>query len=79
VVQDLGMWDDRKGQRWRPVDLRVVAPQQIPLRGAVATPAVGVETPVPVGLTAHAPFPGPQVSLPPQAANSEPLLLSQVA
>jgi len=78
----LGTWDDRKGQRRRPADLRAVAPQRIPLRGAVAvvvTLAVGVETPVPVGLAAHTPFPGPQVSLPPQAADLDPLLLSQVA
>ena len=82
AVQDLETWDDRKGQRRHPADLRAMAPQRIPLRGAVAalvTLAVGVETPVPVGLAARTPFPGPQVSLPPRAADSDPLLLSQVA
>ena len=58
-----------------------MAPQCIPLRGAVAvvvTQAVGVETPVPVGLAARTAFPGLQVSLPSRAADSDPLLLSQV-
>ena len=75
AVQDLGMWDDRKGQRRRPADLRAVAPQRIPLRGAVAvvvTLAVGVETPVPAGLAMLTVFSGPQVSLPPRAADSTP-------
>jgi len=81
AVQDLGTWDDRKGQQRRPADLRVAVPQRIPLRGTVAvvTLAVGVETPVPVGLATHTAFPGPQVSLPPRAADLDPLLLSQVA
>jgi len=81
VVQDLGTWDDRKGQRRRPADLRAVAPQHIPFRVAVAvavTLAVEVETPVPVGLATRTAFPGPQVSLPSRAADSDPLLLSQV-
>ena len=82
AVHDLGMWDDWKGQWRHPADLRVVAPQQIPLRGTVAvvvTVVVGVETPVSVCLAARTTFPGPQVSLPPRAADSDPLLLSQVA
>ena len=77
AVQDLGTWDDQKGQRWRPANLRAVAPQRIPLHGAVVvavvmTLAVGVETPVPVGLTTRTAFPGLQVSLPPRAVGPPP-------
>jgi len=82
MVQDLGTWDDRKGWQRCLANLRAVVPQRIPLHGVVAvvmTLAVGVETPVPVGLAARTAFPGSQVSLPPRAADSDPLLLSQVA
>jgi len=50
----LGTWDDLKGQRRHPADLQAVAPRRTTLHGMVAvvvTLVVGVETPVPVGLT----------------------------
>jgi len=74
------MWDNWKGQRRRVADLWAEVPQSTPLRGKVAVAAilvVGVEIPVPAGHSTHAPSPGPQVPLPPRAADSDPLLLSQ--
>ena len=82
MVQDSETWDNRKGQRRCLASLRAAAPQHTPLRGAVAVAAilaVGMETPAPADRSTHALSPGPQVPLPPRAADSDPLLLSQAA
>jgi len=58
------------------------AAQCTPLRGAVAvvvTLAVGMETPATAGHSVCTPSPGPQLPLPPRAADSDPLLLPQAA
>ena len=82
MVQDSGTWNNQKWQRQRAAGLWAAAPQRTPLCGAVAvvvTLAAVAEIPAPAGRPARDPAPGPHVPLPPRAADSDPLLLSQTA